>query len=422
MQDNWIGRFGDDVLTAYVREAIANNHALARSREDLKQARESLRSAAASRWPRLSASLDASRRDSGSSDSGSGFGQQGGGLDSFSASLGLNWELDVLLRLASDAKRATLAYLAREAAFKWRELGLASDVAIAYYSHREASELLRLSTQRRDNLAASLEIIESGYRQGINNAVDVYLSRSVLAQQQAQVAQQASVLSTRIIRLQRLLGRVPNGDLPEGADLVVIDRRIPVGLPSTLLERRGDVSEAWLNLLASDAAVAVAHKNRFPRISLVANTSDTTREFDQLLSQGSLAWSLVNSLTAPIFDAGSLKAVEQSARSRTRSAERLYMERVADSFAEVHLGIQDQASLERRHAAYTESADNARAAANLAFEQYQRGLTSYVTVLESERRAFDADTTLVRLRAELLRNRLALHRALGGDWGPNNSS
>ena len=221
--------------------------------------------------------------------------------------------------------------------------------------------------------------------------------------------------------MQRLLGRVPDGDLPEGADLAVIDRRIPVGLPSTLLERRGDVSEAWLNLLASDAAVAVAHKNRFPRISLVANTSDTTREFDQLLSQGSLAWSLVNSLTAPIFDAGSLKAVEQSARSRTRSAERLYMERVADSFAEVHLGIQDQASLERRHAAYTESVDNARAAANLAFEQYQRGLTSYVTVLESERRAFDADTTLVRLRAELLRNRLALHRALGGDWGPNNS-
>ena len=62
------------------------------------------------------------------------------------------------------------------------------------------------------------------------------------------------------------------------------------------------------------------------------------------------------------------------------------------------------------------AAAQGRSAADLSFEQYQKGLTNYVTVLESERRAFDSETTLVRLRAELLRNRVALHRALGGAW------
>ncbi len=425
VQSGWIDRLLDEPLAALVQEALAQNHNLARIAEDIAQAEAMLKSTSAARLPALSANFDAfrrdSERDSGTSVSGGGLAEQTGVLDSFSTSLGVNWELDFLLKLADDAKRATFGYLARQSAYEWAQLGLVSDVASAYFSHREASQLLRLSEKRLDNLAANLEIIESGYRQGINNAVDVYLSRSVLAQQQSQVAEQEAALVTRVIRLQRLLGRVADGDMAPGADLEVLMTPVRVGLPSTLLARRQDVREAWLNLLAADASVAVAHKNRFPRITLAASTSDTAREFDQLLADGSLAWSVTNSLTAPIFNAGRLKATEAVARSRTRAAERAYLERIALAFGEVHEAIARQAALKRRHESYMSSADNARAAADLAFEQYQRGLTAYVTVLESERRAFDAQTTLVRLRAELLRNRVALHRALGGDGQSLNS-
>ena len=238
VRGDWLESLQDAVLMAMVEEAITENHELARLAEEVRQARETLRITSAARWPALSASLDASRRDAGSSVSGSGFVQTGGVLDSFGASLGINWEVDFLLKMSDDAKRASFAFLAREAAFQWARLGLVSEVASAYYSHREAAELLRLSTRRRQNLAANLDIIESGYRQGINSAVDVYLSRSVLAQQQAQVAEQESMLTERGIRLQRLLGRVPDGGLPSGADLEVIEHPIPVGLPSDLLGRR----------------------------------------------------------------------------------------------------------------------------------------------------------------------------------------
>jgi len=416
VEAGWLGSLTDDTLDSLAHEALLKNHALARTKEDIALAEATLQRISAARLPALSANVDASRRDAGTGVSDGGFAQQSGVLDSFGASLGVNWEVDFLLKLADDAKRASLELLARQSAYEWAEVGLVSDVASAYFTHREASQLFRLSEKRRENLAANLEIIESGYRQGINNAVDVYLSRSVLAQQQAQVAEQQATLVARAIGLQRLLGRVPDGDIAPGADLDVLIAPVGTGLPSTLLARRQDVHEAWLNLLAADASVAVAHKNRFPRITLAASTSETTREFDRLLSEGSLAWSLAGSLVAPIFDAGRLKAAEEAARSRTRSAERLYMERVAIAFGEVHQAIAQQASLVRRHEAYARSADNAQAAADLAFEQYQRGLADYVTVLESERRAFDAQTTLVRLRAELLRNRIALHRALGGDW------
>ena len=145
--------------------------------------------------------------------SGSG---SGGEVDSFSAQLGINWEVDVLLRLRDDERRAALEFLAREVSYEWTELGIAASVASAYFSHAEAWQLLRLYGRRLENLAANLDIVESGYRQGINEALDVYLARSVLEQQRSQVAQQASLVTESALQLQRLLGRIPDGGLPPG--------------------------------------------------------------------------------------------------------------------------------------------------------------------------------------------------------------
>lgn len=418
---DWVGELGDEALSNLIQEAVGNNFELARLAEHVVEARASLQMMRAVRWPSLSAGLDGSRRDQGSGGLTTNGQvpipiQSSGSSDTFGASFAINWEVDFLLRLADDQRRAAFALLARDAGYQWATSGLVADVAGAYYAYREASQLLRLFQRRLKNLSTNLDIVESGYRQGINEALDVYLARSVLEQQRAQVAAQNALVTQSIIRLERILGRVPDADMPLGEDLAVAMDSIPVGLPSELIARRQDLSEAWFSLIAADAGVAVAHKSRFPRISLVANTSDTTRDFDELLASSDLAWSLATSLTAPLFDAGRLKAAEQAARSRVRQAEQVYMERVAAAFAEVHQAIDQHASLRNRYVAFEASSRSASAAAELSFEQYQRGLTPYVTVLESERRAFDAEATLVRLTAELLQNRVALHRALGDDW------
>lgn len=416
VREDWMASIVDEALGAMIHEALANNLDLARASEAVVQAKSAARIASATRWPSLSAGLDGSRRDAGDGIQTQFSPSSGGAIDSFAAELAISWELDLLLKLRDDAKRATLAYLASQANFEWMQLGVVASVTNAYVSYIEAWHLLRLFGRRLENLSANLDIVDSGYRQGINEALDVYLARSVLEQQRAQVAQQSSVVTESAIRLQRLLGRVPNGEMTLVGDLGVIDDEIPVGLPSELVARRQDLSEAWFKLLEADAAVAVAHKNRFPRISMVARSSDTTEEFDELLQNGNLAWSVSSSLVAPLFDAGRLKAAEQAARSRARQAEQTYLDSIASAFAEVHSAIDQYASLRQRHAAYEASSAHARSAAELSFEQYQKGLTNYLTVLESERRAFDTDTTLVRLRGERLRNRVALHRALGGPW------
>ena len=213
-----------------------------------------------------------------------------------------------------------------------------------------------------------------------------------------------------------LLGDYPDGKLETGAALPLIETPVPTGLPSELISRRPDLQQAWANLLASDAAVAIAHKQRFPRLVLVASGGDVSEDLDSLLNGTPLAWSILGNLTQPLFNAGRLKAQEQQARARLVQAENQYLDSLYRAFSEVENALSRSRSLQTRYRVVLDAEKNAVAGLNLAFEQYQRGLVSYTTVLEAQRRAFDIQSGVIELRNQLLQNRITLHLALGGNF------
>jgi outer membrane protein TolC len=86
------------------------------------------------------------------------------------------------------------------------------------------------------------------------------------------------------------------------------------------------------------------------------------------------------------------------------------------AFADVENALTNEQSLRIQYQATRAAQDNALAAQSLAFEQYQRGLVNYTTVLNAQQRAFNAQSSLIRLTNQLLSNRIDLHLALGGDF------
>jgi outer membrane protein TolC len=138
------------------------------------------------------------------------------------------------------------------------------------------------------------------------------------------------------------------------------------------------------------------------------------------LSLGNLSWSIGASLTQTLFDAGRKEALQAQALARRQELEQRWLEAVYAAFAEVENALSARQSLLQRHAQYLEAQHNAIHAESLAFEQYQKGLNSYTTVLEAQRRSFDAQTSVLGLRRQLLQNRVELYRALGGTFQADN--
>lgn len=409
VKEEWLSEFDDQKLEDLVEEALAANLELARQAAALDEAKSSAVVAGADRWPSLDAGLEgSSRSESGESR-----------VEAFSSELSASWELDIWGRLSDTQRRAVESMLAAEAGYENARRELAADVASGWYQLISDQSVLNLIKRRVQALATDLGIIESSYAQGIANALDVYLAKTSLLQEQSNEAAQFQTVVESAARLQRLLGRYPSGDWVVGESLPSITSDIPVGLPSDLITRRPDLQQSWHQLLSADASLAVAHKNRFPRLSLTARATDSAASFSDVFDAEDTVRTLIGNLTVPLFRGGELKASEDVAEAQLVQIEKGYLGAVQNAFAEVETAISRQYQLGERLSATEGAQQNAQAGYELSFDQYRRGLVDYATVLQAQLRAFNAETTLIGLQNQLIQNRIALYQAIGGDFEQN---
>ena len=411
VRDGWLAQLGDTELSGLVTGAMEQNYRLAQLAADVEAARQAVVISGAARYPELSMALNGSRRRVISNQFGITRTSS-----NFEIGMDLFWEIDVWGKLKDVEKQASLSWLAAQALYEDSRLRLAARVAGAWFNVIGASDKLALLRERLENLEQDLDIIEHAYNQGLTGALDVYLARTGVDQERARIAGQEQLLAENRITLQLLLGDYPDGRLDVDRTLPLLDSPVPAGLPSELISRRPDLQQAWMNLLASDAAVAIAHKQRFPRITLVAAGNDVSKEFTNLLDGSALAWSVLGNLAQPLFNRGRLKAQEEQARARVAQAENQYLDRLYQAFSEVENALSRNRSLQTRYRVTLASEKNAVAGLDLAFEQYQRGLVPYTTVLEAQRRAFDIQSGVIDLRNQLIQNRISLYLALGGGF------
>lgn len=402
----WLKSFNSPELNQLVIAALKQNYDLRQQALGVRLAEQSVQIAGASLLPTLSFSLNAQRSDNI-------LGQN----NQFGLGLSAGYEVDLWGKLNTAQKQAQINLASQKAQYQVTERTLVRDVINASFDVSSADQLLGFLNQRLKNLSESLDVIERGYRRGLNSALDVYLSRNTLELERAGLANQHQIKFEALTSLKLLLGGYPDGKVGVSSpQLTLFLKPIDAGIPSELLQRRPDIELAWLNLLAADAGVAIAHKNRFPSVNLSASTNDSNQKLDQLLSGGSLAWSIAASLVQPLFQGGRLAALESQAKILLEQQEKRYLEIVFLALANVENELSREQVLVKRVDAFVHAEQNAVAALALSFDQYQRGLVSYTTVLESQRRAFDAETTLIQLRNQQLKNRANLLLALGGDF------
>ncbi|GAA6184943.1 efflux transporter outer membrane subunit [Aliiglaciecola sp. NS0011-25] len=403
IDDNWLANFTSDAnnqhLTSLLNEAIQANQAIRAQAYSVDIAEQSLTIAKSNFWPSLDASFDASRsRSSG---------------NSFSLEAQLSYELDIWGALSDAERQAKLNYLQAKAELEEARLQLAGNVIVAYANASRAFQRVELAAQQVQNSTDSLDIIERGYRAGLNESLDVYLARNELNSDKSTLATNQQTLLESVRALERLLGRYPDAKLDVTQVLALPDVDVAVGLPSELVTRKPALQASWLALMAQDATLAIAHKARFPAINLAASVGPSSDSLSDLLS-ASAGWSLIGSISAPIFNAGKLRANEEIELLTLKSLEEDYLDSVLNALLDVENALSAEASLVERYQATQKAAENAQFANQLSFEQYQAGLITYTTVLEAQARLITAQNNLIDIKTDLIANRVQLHVALGG--------
>ncbi|RME95277.1 MAG: efflux transporter outer membrane subunit [Verrucomicrobia bacterium] len=416
----WWEALGGTNLAALVEEALAHNHDLRQAAARVEAAVAQARAAGAALQPQLSFGGDAGRRQQV-------FvglpipGREGVPLvsrsTSYGASLNLSWELDLWGRIRAGQSAALADLQASEAAWRGARNSLAAQTARAWLALVAANHQCKLARATRDNLARTAERIEARYRQGLRPALDHRMALNNLAVAEGLVAAREREREAAIRQLEILLGRYPAGELDARAPLPEVGEEIPAGLPSDLLERRPDLVAAERQLAASLTRVKEAKRALLPRISLTASGGRTSNQLEDLLDSSFNMWTLAANLTQPLLQGGRLRANVRLARARAREALENYVSVVLRAFGEVETALVAEQKLREREAALAESVRHAREAWQLAEERYQAGLIDFVTLMETQRAVYTAESDWIQARRQRLDNRIDLYLALGGGFG-----
>jgi multidrug efflux system outer membrane protein len=117
-----------------------------------------------------------------------------------------------------------------------------------------------------------------------------------------------------------------------------------------------------------------------------------------LLNGDYSVWNLVGNLLQPIFQGGRLRAGVALSEAREKESLALYVKYVLQAYAEVESALAAEKLLKEREMALHEAAEQAVAARNLADRRYVSGLSDLIPVLESQRRAFIAQSELLSVK------------------------
>jgi len=277
-------------------------------------------------------------------------------------------------------------------------------------------ERLELSEQTLASRLKSLEIIEKRFNGGIIPEIDVNQ-----AQIQMEIAQGAIPLYERSIArtentLSILLGRFP-GEIRTGVGLYgqTTPPDIPVGLPSTLIERRPDLAQAEYLLRAQNARIGVAEAQRLPAIGLTGALGGASSELGSLTTEG-LAWSIGASLVGPLYDSGKSKQRVEIEKARTEQVLYQYENAVLLAFREVADALNEIQTYKKQVATVERTLKAAKNAAALSTLRYDGGVTSYLEVLDNERTLFSVGLELSETRQQFYNAYVRLYKALGGGW------
>jgi len=406
----WWELFNDPVLVSLVDAALSGNKNLMIAASRLEEARASLGFTKADQYPRLDLEADVTRGNL------AGRTQTNSTDNNFFIAPVLGWELDFWgkFRRATEAARAEL--MASESSLRTVQISLISEVVSTYFILLDFQQRLALSRQTLGSRNEGLDIIEKRFARGIIPEIDVNQARI-----QKEIAAAAIPVYERSIyqtenTLSILLGQLPR-EIKSGRPLYkqTIPPNIPVGLPSSLLERRPDIAQAEHLLMAQNARIGVAVAQRLPSISLTGVLGAASDELSDLTSDGA-AWSVSAGLLGPIFNFNKDKMRVEIEKERTKQALYNYENTVLIAFKEVEDALNEIYTYKKQVSAVKEQFKAAKNAARLSRLRYDKGVTSYLEVLDSERTLFSVGLEFSDVKQQFYNAYVKLYKSLGGGW------
>jgi multidrug efflux system outer membrane protein len=291
-----------------------------------------------------------------------------------------------------------------------------SSVASSYINLRNLDRQLEIAIRTLDSRGQSVQLFETKFEGGVVSALEVAQIRSEYEQAAVRIPSLERQIALQENALSILLGSNP-GSIPRGKTIDQLTLpQVPEGMPSELLARRPDIQRAEQDLIAANAQIGVARSQYFPTISLSGLFGYASTELSDLLQGSSEIWGIGADALGPIFTGGSISGQVRATEAVQRQALVGYARTVQTAFREVDDALISSVKFREELVAQGRRVDALLDYARYAQIRYDEGQVSYIEVLDSERRLFDAELLQVQSENDVYASMVGLYKAMGGGW------
>jgi NodT family efflux transporter outer membrane factor (OMF) lipoprotein len=261
-----------------------------------------------------------------------------------------------------------------------------------------------------------LDLTTNRYNSGIASQADVAQAKTQLDTTKAQLVDVGVQRAVYEHAIATLTGRpAPDFSLKK-ISLTGTPPAIPVGMPSTLLERRPDIAQAERQVDSANASIGVEVAAYFPQLTLSASSGLEAIQFSQLFSGPSFLWAVGPQVAQTIFDAGATHGRVQEARANYDSTVANYRQVVLTAFQQVEDDLSGLQILESEAAAEDQAVASAKQSLDISTNEYKAGTVDYLTVITAQATALSDEISAVNIRTRRMTTSVLLVEALGGGW------
>jgi NodT family efflux transporter outer membrane factor (OMF) lipoprotein len=415
LKGNWWEIYQDPQLDLLEERIDPNNVQLRQAVETYLAARDQVRAVRANLYPTLSAGPAISRARISTNQSLAPPNTEPD-YNEFVIAGQASWEPDFWGRIRRTVEQARENAQASAADAANVGLTLHAEMATDYFALRGLDSQIKLLTATVADLERQLELTQRRLAGGVATAVDVAQAQTQLDTFRAQLVD----VGVERAKYEHAIGSIANYDLsgfsipPSPLNLTL--PKVPLGVPSQLLERRPDIAAAERLTAAANAQIGIAVSAFYPTITLSGTGGFESANAGTWIQGPSSLWSLGSQAVELLFDAGQRRALTGEARHAYEAQADGYRSTVFQAFNDVEDQLSNLRILEQESGVEQRSVDASQHSFDLSNARYKGGVTSYLEVLTAEQTLIQNQRTAIDIETRQFAASVGLVRALGGGW------
>ena len=409
----WWEIYNDPELNALEEQVSISNQNVLAAEAQFREARYAVRIARSNLYPTVAVSPSIMNQKSvilGLS------GFKSGALTAYDLPVDVSYQADIWGSIRHGVRASAETAQASVATLENAKLSYQAELAQDYFELRGTDgekELLETTVKSYQDY---LKLTQDRFNSGVASGSDVAQAQTQLNTARAQLIDYDVARAQYEHAIAVLAGKPPSELSVTSRPIKIVPPPVPVGVPSTLLERRPDIAATERQMAVANEEIGIAKAAYYPTLNLTGDAGVENSRFLRWINWPSRFWSIGPQAAETLFDAGRRRATLNQSLAAYDATVANYRQTVLTAFQQVEDNLAALRVLENEAQAEDAAVKAAQNSLDISTYQYKAGTVNYLTVITEQAILLQDQVQAVSILTRRMSASVLLIEALGGGW------